>query len=94
MKNIIKTTIAIAIIFITCNSFAQGNKLVSKNKPEVSKELNPNFDPNKKLVNKRTTPLINRDRKSGESLLNTNREPLFNRKYIPKKYTKAAYYNK
>ncbi|MBK9792864.1 MAG: hypothetical protein IPP60_07095 [Sphingobacteriales bacterium] len=89
--NIIRTAAVILTLIITTANFAQAGA-PKANTASSSKQLNPNFDPNKKLVNVRTEPLINRDRQAGESFLNRNREPLINRKYVPKKYTKAQYY--
>lgn len=89
--NIIRTAAIILTLIITTANFAHAENPGSKS-TSSSKQVNPNFDPNKKLINIRTEPLINRDRKAGESFLNRNREPLINRKYVPKKYTKAQYY--
>ena len=82
--NIIRTAAVILTLILTTANFAHAGS--------GSKKLNPNYDPNKKMVSQRTTPLINRNRQPGESFFNTNREPLINRKYVPKKYTKAQYY--
>ncbi len=91
--NIIRTTAIIIIMIVTTANFAHaGSSYTKKSQPTASKQVNPNFDPNKKLLSVRSTPLINRNRQQGESFLNRNREPLFNRKYVPKKYTKAEYY--
>ncbi|MCC6583693.1 MAG: hypothetical protein IT271_08325 [Chitinophagales bacterium] len=90
--NIIRTAAVILTLIITTANFAQAGAPKANTASSSSKQLNPNFDPNKKLVNVRTEPLINRDRQPGESFLNRNREPLINRKYVPKKYTKAQYY--
>lgn len=89
--NIIRIAAAIIVMIIATANFAQAGNPTPKGSSS-SKVLNPNFDPNKKMVNKRTEPLINRDRQAGESFLNRNREPLINRKYVPKKYVKAQYY--
>lgn len=90
--NIIRIAAAIIVMIIATVNFAHAGNPSAKNTSSSSKQLNPNFDPNKKLVNIRTEPLINRNRQPGESFLNRNREPLINRKYVPKKYTKAQYY--
>ena len=92
--NIIRTAAVILTLMITTANFAHAGNPTSKSQSTSSKQVNPNFDPNKKMVNVRTEPLINRDRQAGESFLNTNRETLVNRKYVPKKYAKAQYYNK
>ena len=86
VTNIIRIAVVILTVIITTASFAHAGT------PTGAKKLNPNYDPNKKMVSQRTTPLINRNRQPGESFLNTNREPHINRKYVPKKYTKAQYY--
>lgn len=90
ITNIIQTAFAILALIVATANFANAGAPPANS--SSSKQLNPNFDPNKKLVNRRSEPLLNRDRKPGESILNTNREPLINRKYVPKKYTKAQYY--
>lgn len=90
--NIFRTAAVILTLMITTANFAQAGNPTVKSQPSSSKQVNPNFDSNKKMVNVRTEPLINRDRQAGESFLNKNREPLVNRKYVPKKYTKAEYY--
>ena len=89
--NIIRIAAAIIIKIIATANFAHAGNPTSKGSSS-SKVVNPNFDPNKKMVNVRTEPLINRNRQAGESFLNRNREPLINRKYVPKKYVKAQYY--
>ena len=91
-NNIIRKAAVILTLMITTANFAHAGNPVAKTTNTASKQVNPNFDPNKKLVNVHTEPLINRDRQAGESFLNRNREPLINRKYVPKKYTKAQYY--
>jgi hypothetical protein len=90
ITNIIRTAFAILALIVATGNITHAGTPPSKS--AVTKQVNPNFDPNKKLVNKRSEPLLNRDRQAGESILNTNRDPLFNRKYVPKKYTKAQYY--
>ena len=91
VTNIIRIAVVILTVIITTANFAQAGNPAAKSTPS-SKVLNPNFDPNKKMVSVRTEPLINRNRQAGESFLNRNREPLVNRKYVPKKYVKAQYY--
>ncbi len=95
MKNYskhLKAIFAVLVIFFVCSHRSFAGNPPQKSNTTTVKKVNPNFDPNKKLVNKRTEQLINRDRKDGESFLNKRTEPLLNRKYVPKKYTKAEYY--